>query len=150
MCRKAANVRAENADDISKLLEFFKECKKENPKFYWDIKVDEEGIVKNVFWSHASMQANYGDFGDAITFDTTYKTNIYEMPLAMFFGANHHLQSTLFGCALIRDERAESFQWLFETFKNCMGDSPSPRCILTGIYCSLFEKQIKGIIDKST
>jgi hypothetical protein len=49
MCRKAANVRAENADDISKLLEFFKECKKENPKFYWDIKVDEEGIVKNVF-----------------------------------------------------------------------------------------------------
>nr|XP_025883004.1 uncharacterized protein LOC112939687 [Oryza sativa Japonica Group] len=47
--RKAANVRAENADDISKLLEFFKECKKENPKFYWDIKVDEEGIVKNVF-----------------------------------------------------------------------------------------------------
>ncbi|KAF2926804.1 hypothetical protein DAI22_06g156200 [Oryza sativa Japonica Group] len=76
--RKTANVREENADDISKLLNFFNECKKDNP-------------------NHASMQAEYADFGDAITFDTTYKTNIYGMPLAMFVGANHHLQSTLFG-----------------------------------------------------
>ncbi|KAF2907456.1 hypothetical protein DAI22_12g098650 [Oryza sativa Japonica Group] len=100
-------------------------------RLMFDIRTDEEGVVKNVFWSHASMQAEYADFGDAITFDTTYKTNIYGMPLAMFVGANHHLQSTLFGCALLRDERAESFEWLFETFKNCMGDCPTPRCILT-------------------
>ncbi|KAF2927005.1 hypothetical protein DAI22_06g170103 [Oryza sativa Japonica Group] len=76
--RKAANVRKENANDINKLLEFFNECTLQNP-------------------NHASSQAEFADFGDAVTFDTTYKTNIYEMPLAMFVGANHHMQSTLFG-----------------------------------------------------
>ncbi|KAF0908974.1 hypothetical protein E2562_030269 [Oryza meyeriana var. granulata] len=30
MNRKAANVRAENVDDINNLLAFFKECKKNN------------------------------------------------------------------------------------------------------------------------
>ena len=79
------------------------------------------------------MQAEYADFDDTVTFDTTYKTNIYKMPVAMFVGANHHLQSTLFGCALIWDERAETFEWLFETFKNCIGDYPTPRCILISI-----------------
>nr|AAL75748.1 Hypothetical protein [Oryza sativa Japonica Group]AAP52209.1 hypothetical protein LOC_Os10g06860 [Oryza sativa Japonica Group] len=36
LCRKAANVRKENADDINKLLEFFNECTLQNTKFYWD------------------------------------------------------------------------------------------------------------------
>ncbi|KAF0927627.1 hypothetical protein E2562_035234, partial [Oryza meyeriana var. granulata] len=38
MNRKATNVRAENANDINKLLAFFKECKKNNKQFYWDIR----------------------------------------------------------------------------------------------------------------
>lgn len=96
----------------------------QNPKFYWDAQLDEDGVLKNLFWSHASSQAEFADFGDAATFDTTYKTNKYEMPLAMFVGANHHMESTLFGCALLRDEK----------FKKCMANFPSPRCILTGMY----------------
>ncbi|EEE59494.1 hypothetical protein OsJ_11726 [Oryza sativa Japonica Group] len=114
--RKVANVRKENANDINKLLEFFNECTLQNPKFYWDAQLDENGVIKNLFWSHASSQVEFADFGDAVTFDTTYKTNIYEMPLAMFVGANHHMQSTLFGCALLRDEKVQSFEWLFNTF----------------------------------
>ncbi|KAF0922194.1 hypothetical protein E2562_028787 [Oryza meyeriana var. granulata] len=41
--RKALNVRAENADDTNKLLSFCSKCKKDNPKFYSDIKLDEKG-----------------------------------------------------------------------------------------------------------
>ncbi|XP_015691387.1 protein FAR1-RELATED SEQUENCE 5-like [Oryza brachyantha] len=84
-----------------------------------------------MFWSHASSQVEYLDFGDAVMFDTTYKTNMYEMPLVMFVGANHNMQSTLFGCALLRDEKIGSFEWLFETYKRCMGNCPEPRCFLT-------------------
>jgi hypothetical protein len=129
--RRAANKRAEMADDINKLFAFFSECKMQNSKFYWDMQLDEDGVVKNIFWSHASSQAEYADFGDAVTLDTTYKTNIYGMSLAMFVGASHHIQDTLFGCALLRDKKIESFEWLFKTFKNCMEDCPSPRCVLT-------------------
>ncbi|KAF0914535.1 hypothetical protein E2562_029471 [Oryza meyeriana var. granulata] len=43
MNRKSANVCAKNADDINKLLAFFKECKKNNKQFYWDAQLGEQG-----------------------------------------------------------------------------------------------------------
>ena len=53
------------------------------------------------------------------------------MPLGVFVGTNHHLQSTIFAVALIRDEDAKSFKWLFDTFLRCMNNK-HPTCILTG------------------
>ena len=72
-------------------MEFFKEMKAQNPYFYEEVQVDENNVIKNVFWSHASQRAEYKDFGDVVTFDTTYRTNMYSMPLAMFVGSNHQL-----------------------------------------------------------
>lgn len=80
------------------------------------------------------MQADYADFGDAMSFDTTYKTNIYDKPLAMFVGCDNHLHNTLFGFALLGDETTSTFEWVFRAFKKSMGGS-STRCILTGIGC---------------
>jgi hypothetical protein len=153
-CRKAGKTREENADDIWKLIEFFRYCHEQNPQFYWDVDCDKDGYIKNMFWSHASMQGDYADFGanDAMTFDTTYKTNAYEMPLAMFVGSNHHNQNAIFGCALLRHETIDAFRWLFGTFKRCMGGK-TPRCILTGknlasslilhaIFCSFIDRII--------
>ena len=125
-------MRLERDDDVNKLMSVFKEFRSHNDKFYYDMQFDDDNVVKNIFQSHASCHAKYADFGDVVTFDTTYKTNMYNMPLAMFVGSNHHLQNTIFGVALLRDERTESFEWLFNTFKNCM-DGHEPRCILTGI-----------------
>lgn len=39
----------------------------------------------------------YEEFGDIITFDTTYLTNKYDMPFAPFVGVNHHGHSILLG-----------------------------------------------------
>ncbi|WVZ71078.1 hypothetical protein U9M48_019704 [Paspalum notatum var. saurae] len=76
------------------------------------------------------MQGEYADFGDVMTFDTTHKTNIYDKPLAMFVGANNHLNNTLFACALVGDETVETFRWVFRSFKQCMGKNRT-HCILT-------------------
>ena len=53
------------------------------------------------------------------------------MPLGVFVVTNHHLQSTIFAVALIRDEDAKSFKWLFDTFVRCMNNK-HPTCILIG------------------
>ncbi|KAF2910465.1 hypothetical protein DAI22_11g101950 [Oryza sativa Japonica Group] len=98
--------------------------------FFYSIQLDEACRVKNIFWSHAVSRLNYEHFGDVITFDTTYKTNRYNMPFAPFVGVNNHFQSTFFGCALLREETKESFAWLFETFKDCM-NGKEPIGILT-------------------
>ncbi|XP_004289345.1 PREDICTED: protein FAR1-RELATED SEQUENCE 5-like [Fragaria vesca subsp. vesca] len=63
----------------------------------------------------------YEYFGDVVTFDTTYRTNKYDMPFAPFTGVNHHWQSIQFGCALLQDETETNFLWLFETWLQAMG-----------------------------
>jgi len=111
---------------------FFSLCKKDNPQFFSDFQLDKEGKILSIFWSHASQQAEYIDFGDAVTFDTTHKTNMYDKPLGMFVGSNHHLQCTIFGFALLGDETVDTFEWVFNTFKTCMG-CDEPRVMLTGM-----------------
>lgn len=128
--RRAANLREEQVDDVKKLVTFFNECRTQNPKFYSDIDYDSGGVVKNIFWSHASCQANYAEFKDVVTFDTTYRSNFYKMPLGMFVGSNHHLQNVIFGFVLLGDETEETFEWVFRTFQRCMGGK-DPICILT-------------------
>ena len=53
------------------------------------------------------------------------------MPLGVFVGTNNHFQTTIFAFALIRDEDADSFTWLFKTFLKCMRRK-APTCIITG------------------
>ncbi|XP_020183085.3 protein FAR-RED IMPAIRED RESPONSE 1-like [Aegilops tauschii subsp. strangulata] len=127
---KAKNSRMDDVDDVLKTVNFFREMKAINKEFFCDMQLDESDRVKNIFWANASCQGAYQDFSDCVTFDTTYKTNKYHMPLGVFVGTNKHLQTTFFGFALIRDEDADSFRWLFKTFLRCMRGK-TPTCILT-------------------
>lgn len=72
------------------------------------------------------------DYGDVVTFDTTYRTNQYSMPLALFVGFNNQLQNIVFAQALIRDERADTFEWVFNQFQSCMSGK-DPTIIFTGM-----------------
>jgi hypothetical protein len=52
--RRAAIAREERKNDIPKLLEFFKEMRTQNERFYYEIQLDDNNVIQNVFWSHAS------------------------------------------------------------------------------------------------
>jgi hypothetical protein len=61
------------------------------------------------------------------------------MSLAMFVGSNYQLQNIVFGQALLRDESAESFAWLFTMFNTCM-HGHEPHVLLTG-ECFLMKRK---------
>ena len=82
------------------------------------------------------------DFGDVLTFDTTYRTNRYSMPLAMFVGFNSNLQNVVFAQALIRDEKTDTFEWVIKQFKCCMASEKEPRVIFTGTRLLIFKEQL--------
>ncbi|KAG2615374.1 protein FAR1-RELATED SEQUENCE 5-like isoform X1 [Panicum virgatum] len=114
------NVLGEGGD-AQGLIDYLKKAQANDPAFSHAIQVDKNGCVVNVFWADARAKAAYRHFGDAVTFDTSYKKNKYMMPFVTFSGVNHHLQPVIFGCAFLMEETEFSFVWLFETWLSAMG-----------------------------
>ncbi|PIA28728.1 hypothetical protein AQUCO_06700032v1 [Aquilegia coerulea] len=73
--------------DAAAIQNYFTKMQANNSNFYYLLDLVEEARIKN--------------FGEVVTFDTTYLTNKYDMLFAPFVGVNHHGHSILLGCALI-------------------------------------------------
>ncbi|CAN1158135.1 Protein FAR1-RELATED SEQUENCE 4 [Linum perenne] len=118
------------AGDAQLLLEFCTRMQEENPKFYYAVDLNEQNQLRNLFWVDTKGIEDFNNFGDVVCIDTRYFTNKYRIPLVLFVGVNHHIQPTLFGCALIADETVYTYVWLLQTWSVAMGDR-GPRVMLT-------------------
>ncbi|XP_078152790.1 protein FAR1-RELATED SEQUENCE 5-like isoform X2 [Carex rostrata] len=133
--------------DVHTTLMYFQKRQEEDPEFFHSIEADEDGVVKNIFWVDGRARRTYQEFGDVVTFDTTYQTNKYNMPFAPFIGVNHHRQSILFGMALLKCETAENFCWLFKTWLEAMYDK-HPISIITD-QCPAMRKAIELVFPRT-
>ncbi|XP_016206731.1 protein FAR1-RELATED SEQUENCE 5-like [Arachis ipaensis] len=117
-----------------------------------------DGRLDNLVWANGASVVDYECFGDVLTFDTTYKKNVYNKPLVIFSGTNHHGQTTIFGCALLSDERAKTFKWALKEFLKIMarklpggvmtdGDRAMREAILE-YTVQIFEERWSEIISK--
>lgn len=118
-------------DDMNKTVRLLQELATKDPNFAVRLDIDEESRVKSVLWCNGKNRIDYAHFGDVVTFDTTYRTNLYNMPFGLFVGVNEHYQSTIFGGVLMRDEKIAAFEWAFKTFVEIM-NGKAPDTILTG------------------
>ncbi|KAK1361080.1 hypothetical protein POM88_045554 [Heracleum sosnowskyi] len=94
--RTIRRLRLAEGDAVA-LQDYFNKAQSIDSEFYYSIDLDDENRIKNLFWADARCRAAYREFGDVVTFDTTYLTNKYDMPFAPFVGVNHHGQSILLG-----------------------------------------------------
>ncbi|KAG6628924.1 hypothetical protein CIPAW_14G046800 [Carya illinoinensis] len=106
--------------DVQRLYSYFLERQLTEPGFVYSMQVDKDGCMGSCFWADARSRAAYQYFGDVVTFDATYLTNVYKMPFVPFSGVNHHHQTIMFGCALLVNETAESYTWLLRTWQEAM------------------------------
>lgn len=118
-------------EDMAKTRKVLDEMKVVDPYLSVKIDRDEEGSIKAILWSTRKDQEDYMYFGDVVTFDTTYRTNLYNMPFGIFVGVNNHFQSTIFGGVLMREETTFGFEWAFCTFVETM-NGKEPTTMLTG------------------
>ena len=114
--------------DAHSLINLFKKKQIEDPMFFYT--VDQENQMTNFFWRDGKSKTDFECFGDMVVFDTTYRTNKYNMICAPFVGVNKHWKNVLFGCAFLLDETTSSFIWLFKTFLEVM-DGKRPKTIFT-------------------
>lgn len=118
-------------EDMAKTLQILESMKAKDPGLVVKMDLDEIGRIKSMFWCHGSSRADYCAFGDVVTFDTTYRTNLYNLPFGLFVGVNNHFQSTMFGAVLLTEETIEAFRWCFRIFGEAMGGH-LPCTVLTG------------------
>ncbi|KMZ63659.1 hypothetical protein ZOSMA_3G01410 [Zostera marina] len=69
--------------DVDLIVEDFEMKKLENAQFFYDLVKDDAGRLKHLFWADPTMIENYKLFGDSVTFNTTYKTNVYVKKLTL-------------------------------------------------------------------
>ncbi|KAL2929882.1 Protein FAR-RED IMPAIRED RESPONSE 1 [Bienertia sinuspersici] len=107
--------------DCRAMFEYFAKMKEANEDFFFSWRVDEANKLMDVVWVNARSRVAYMDFCDVVCFDATYITNHYELPFANFVGVNHHGQTILLGCALVRNEDTETYKWVMREWLECMG-----------------------------
>ncbi|KAI3855487.1 hypothetical protein MKX03_004344, partial [Papaver bracteatum] len=130
--------------DATSLLNHFINMQNRDPNFFYRMEIDEMGGLKNVFWADNRCTEAYKEFGEVVTFDTTYLTNKYAIPFAPFVGVNHHGQSILFGCGLLSNEENKTFSWLFRSWLDCM-NGIAPQGIIID-QCSAMKWSVEVVI----
>ncbi|XP_042983183.1 protein FAR1-RELATED SEQUENCE 5-like [Carya illinoinensis] len=112
--------------DAQRLYSYFLDRQLKEPRFVFSMQVDNDECMGSCFWADARSRTAYQYFGDVVTFDDTYLTNIYKMSFVPFSGVNHHHQTIMFSCALLVNETAESYTWLLRTWQEAMlGRAPT-------------------------
>ena len=79
ICEKISREQVE--DDVRKTLQVFAYIRSSDPGFSFVVLAEKDSKVKNLMWANGSRRMQYMFFGDVVTFDTTYRTNLYDMPL---------------------------------------------------------------------
>lgn len=49
-------------------------------EFSYSVHVNDESLIRTLMWTTDRGINQYHCFGDVVTFDTTYRTNLYDMP----------------------------------------------------------------------
>ena len=93
----------EKYKDMQETLDHFKALKNEDSEFFYKLKLDTDHRIECLFWiDGAARHAYIESYGDIVSFDATYMTNMYDMPFTPFIGINMHGQSFMLECAFIR------------------------------------------------
>ncbi|QHO24785.1 Protein FAR1-RELATED SEQUENCE [Arachis hypogaea] len=140
--REVRNVSEQ--EDTKEFGKYLLRMKEKNPNFFFELQLEEDQSIKLAFWADARSRAAFEYFGDVISFDTTYNTNRYNLVCGSFVGVNHHGQSTLIRCSLMKNEEIESFKWLFQCWLRCMGGN-APKGFLTD-QCASMKRALEAYL----
>ncbi|KAL4318602.1 hypothetical protein GQ457_18G013120 [Hibiscus cannabinus] len=123
--------REEEKDSDAEMMMAYLYGKQEiDPFFFVRYTRDEKENLEKIFWCDGISRIDYKEFGQVLVFDTTYKCNEYNKPFVVLVGVNHHRNTVPFGCALIVNEKEDTYVWVLEQLI-AAGDGYKPLTVIT-------------------
>ncbi|CAN0927200.1 Putative protein FAR1-RELATED SEQUENCE 10 [Linum grandiflorum] len=119
-------------NDMLELLEACKAMSERDADFAYDYTTYVNEKIENIAWAYGDSLRAYSLYGDAVHFDTTYRSITYGLLLGVCFGMDNHGKAILFGCFLLQVESSHSFAWALQTFVRFMRGR-QPQAIVTDI-----------------
>ncbi|KAK1398645.1 hypothetical protein POM88_008508 [Heracleum sosnowskyi] len=110
--------------DAQMIINKFKAKRDSCESFYYAYDVDSEDHLTKLFCADTVARRNYELYGDVVSFDATFNTNMYNMVFCPFIGVDKHDKCVTFGFALLSKEDIPHFQWAFNHFRKAMGRNP--------------------------
>ncbi|KAL8155333.1 hypothetical protein AgCh_000640 [Apium graveolens] len=92
-----------------KLKTKFKRIQDKYKSFYYAYDVDSDGRLTKLFWADSIGRRNFELYGDAISFDTTFDTNRYNLFFAPFTGVDKHDICVTFASCLLSYESVADY-----------------------------------------
>ena len=68
-----AKVNQAKLDDTDGILDYLHRMQLEDPHFFYALKLYEEGLICNIFWTNVNMRFFHSWFNDVVSFDTMYR-----------------------------------------------------------------------------
>jgi hypothetical protein len=118
---KYADKTGNRNKDIEACIKRFTSIQAKVPGFTYDFETDDMNAVQSILWTDVMCGMNYKLYGEYVSFDTTFQTNEYNTPFMPIISVNNHGNPVLFGVGLLKNERVDTFEWLFRTFAGAMG-----------------------------
>ncbi|KAE8807846.1 hypothetical protein D1007_15787 [Hordeum vulgare] len=88
--------------DIEETLNYFCKVKETDPMFFFKCKMDAEGKTNNLFLVNGAARKAYAEaYHDCVSFDATYLTNMYNIPLHPSLASTGYGQSIMLGSGFI-------------------------------------------------
>lgn len=97
---------------------------------YWH-RMNEDGIVTDLFWSPPKSGEMLRAFPRLLLMDSTYKTNRYHYPLLQIVGVTSTELTFSAAFALMESEKEANYTWVLEKLKGIMDPDVVPAVIVT-------------------
>lgn len=107
-------------DDANVLVKKLRQKRSEDATFYFDVDVNEDGVLNRVFFCPAECYHDLHKFGNVIGMDATYKTNQFRLPLVTIVGEDNEGRTKALAYAFVTFEASDDYLWVLECLKVCL------------------------------
>jgi len=124
---------------------------------YFSRTQSESTAIEDIFWAHPTSVKLFNNFQTVLVMDSTYKTNMYKMPMFEVVGVTSTDLTYSVGFGFVTHEKEENFVWVLKMLRKLLTSKMNmPKVIVTDkdevakiegrVRYSAFKKTIKVMI----